>query len=321
MIILSIVIPIYKVEKYIKKCIDSILSQIKNRTDVEIILIDDGTPDESAVIASKLIYDHKYATIYHQTNQGLSCARNKGLDKARGEYVWFIDSDDSIEPSVIDGIIESLLNNQPDLLQLNYQMTFEDNKPPIPKCQENRGTISGKELLKNGSLPAPAQFTIYKRSFLLKNNLRFVQGLLHEDSEFKPRVTYLAKKITWHTPIVYNYLQRSNGNIMSSFSYKNAHDIVIVNNNLLKFANQRIKEKECLSRFYKIIGMNVNTILNGVKSMSASDKKNTIDLLKENKIIFRTMINSGKLKYIMEGLILNINVRTGLNLYQYLKLL
>lgn len=318
---LTIIIPIYKVEKYIKTCLDSILPQIKDREDIELILINDGTPDESAKIANELIKNYKNVVMYNQANQGLSCARNNGLDKARGEYVWFIDSDDSIEPFAINGIISSLLNNESDLLQLNYQMSFEDGKTPIPKCQEYRGIMSGKELLKIGSLPAPAQFTIYNRSFLLKNNLRFVQGLLHEDSEFKPRVTYLANKISWHTPIVYNYLQRSNGNIMSSFTYKNAHDIVIVNNNLLKFAKERIDEKECISRFYKIIGMNVNTILNGVRIMSASDKKKTIDLLNKNKTIFKSMVFSGNLKYIVEGLILNINVQSGLNLYRYLKIL
>ncbi len=317
-IVLSIVIPIYKVEKYIAGCLDSIVPQIC-RNDVELILINDGTPDKSAQIAENLIKGYGNAHIFHQSNQGLSCARNNGLSNAKGDYVWFIDSDDSITENAIAGIIDTLRSEHPDLLQLNFQLTFENGKPSIPCIYELHTTSTGKEILTRGGLPAPAQFTIYRRTFLLENSLKFIPGILHEDSEFKPRVTYLASSVSIYTPITYNYLQRGVGNIMSTFKYKNAHDIIIGINNLLEFCNQYVAEPSCIIGFRRIIGLNYNSIIYGMRNLSKEDKEKTLALLKNNSHIPRVMIKSHKPKYVLEGLMLHLNIKFATKLYSILK--
>lgn len=314
---LSLVIPIYKVERYISICLNSILPQI-SRDDVELILIDDGTPDNSALIAEKLIKNFRNAYLYHQTNQGLSCARNNGLSKAKGDYVWFIDSDDSIK-KCIPGIMKTLKKENPDLLQLNYQKTFEDGRNPIPGISKLQGKSSGKEVISKGYLPAPAQFTIYKRDFLLKNSLSFIPGIFHEDSEFKPRATYLANSIYIYPPIVYNYLQRESGSIMSSFKYKNAHDIILGINSLLDFSEKYINESDCKIGLRRIIGMNFNTLIYGMRKMNNEDRDKTLYLIKTNSHILREMMMSHKVKYILESILFSLNVNAAVKLYSIFK--
>lgn len=316
--ILSIIIPVYKVEKYITACLMSILPQIR-REDVELIIIDDGTPDKSAKIAEELIKGYDNAYIYHQSNEGLSCARNNGLRKATGNYIWFIDSDDSITDNSIDGIIETLKRESPDLLQLSYQKTFEDGREPISCVSQWEGNWSGLEIIERGHLAAPAQFTIYNRKFLLNNSLHFVPGLLHEDSEFKPRATYLAKKISFYPHISYNYLQRESGSIMSSFKYKNANDIIYGINSLLRFSDKFISEARCKIGFRRIIGMNFNTFINGIRNMKKEDREKSLSLLKKNSHILREMIKSQKTKYVIEGIVFSINVRLAIKIYSILK--
>ena len=312
---LSLIIPVYQVENYLRKCLDSCLNQDISKETYEIICVNDGSKDRSADILTE--YKNKYSNVIviTQLNQGLSVTRNNGLKIARGEYVWFIDSDDTILPNSIKGIINCLKTNSPDMLQLNYNKVFEDGRPVIPCYCDIKGQYSGIELQKIGRLPVPAQFTIYNRLFLEKNKLCFLPGILHEDIEFKPRVTYLANTICFYEPIVYNYLQRVSGSITSSFKFRNAHDIIVGINSLIKFSRDIIKNEIDKGYFRKNIGLNLNTLLDGMKKMDTQDRALTIAMLKENKHIFKEMVHSKNLLYIFEGLFLNLNLNFSLKLY------
>ena len=315
---LSIIIPIYNVEKYISTCLESILCQIKDNRAVEIILINDGTKDRSALIALDLIKDAPNAQLYNQDNQGLSMARNNGLKYASGDYVWFIDSDDSIADNCLAGILDDL-SDEPDMLQLNYQFTYEDSTTPKPVVAYNPNVISGKDAIVRGIISAPAQFTIFRRQFLELNNLHFVVGIYHEDSEFKPRATYLAKTIKWHQPIVYNYLQRSTGSITSTFKLKNGVDIITVVNSLHQFCENTVREPRCKVGFYRSISTNINTILFGIRSLNNSDFQSITDLLRQQKHIFKDMMKSRKLKFVLEGFTLYLNTSIGIKLHSLLR--
>ena len=199
--ILSIVIPVSNVEKYIEKCLLSCIHQDVSYNDYEIIVVNDGSLDNSLTIAERITSSLINVRIVSQPNLGLSAARNKGLSLVRGEFVWFIDSDDWIEENSLGRII-SMLKNQIDILQLQYRKVYENGRPnvEVPFCFVD-GTKSGEEMILLGGLPAPAQFSIYRTEFLRTNSLRFYEGILHEDSEFKPRATYLAKSIIFDTKI------------------------------------------------------------------------------------------------------------------------
>ena len=104
-ILLSLIIPVYKVEAFIYQCLNSIFSQITENNSIELIIVNDGSPDNSMSIVEELTKDKPHITIVNQQNQGLSVARNTGLSHAKGEYVWFIDSDDWLLPNAIEDVL------------------------------------------------------------------------------------------------------------------------------------------------------------------------------------------------------------------------
>ncbi len=307
----------YNVEKFLEKCILSCENQNIPMNEYEIICINDGSPDSSAEIAEELAKQYSNIRIINQENQGLSVARNTGLCNAKGEYVWFVDSDDWIEENCLGRIISKLSNNL-DVLQLQYRhvwlnpYSIKEFSPVLIK-----GVKSGIEVTLEGGLPDPAPFCIYRRKFLLDNDLKFVPGIYHEDSEFKPRVVYLAEKISSDDVVCYIYFQRQSGSIMSLFSVKRANDVLLVNDNLYNFSLNI--EKKCVYTFYRMIGMNINTLLYGYRNLSSKDKDVVRIMLKNNTLSFKCMMHSKNLKYILEGLFFRININLGLMLHKFLR--
>ena len=120
---LSIIIPVYNVERYVEKCIRS--CEMQDVTDFELVVVNDGSTDNSLSIVEQVSKEYENIAIITQKNQGLSAARNAGLQVARGEYVWFVDSDDWIEPNCL-GRITKKLKDGLDILQLQYRNAYED---------------------------------------------------------------------------------------------------------------------------------------------------------------------------------------------------
>lgn len=243
---LSIIIPIYGVEKYIEKCILSCINQnpTKLGVDYEIVCVNDGTKDKSAEMAKNIANKFDGVVVIDQANQGLSAARNTGLNAAKGEYIWFVDSDDYIEENCLQDVCAKLINNL-DILQIQPVKIYEVDGHEETYIQNTfSGIINGKEVTRKGGLSAPAQFCIYRSRFLKDNDLKFVKGIYHEDSEFKPRTVYLASFIEHHTPVIYYYLQRESGSIMSSFNPKKVYDLMIVSRNLVEFCKNKVDKND-----------------------------------------------------------------------------
>lgn len=318
MIKLSIVIPVYNVERYIEKCLLSCLRQDLSPKQYEIIVVNDGSPDASLSIAERVAKDYLNVTIISQDNQGLSGARNTGLKHAKGEYIWFVDSDDYIEENCLGGIVPYLKDDL-DILQLQYRLVYEDETPSLDArfCQIE-GIKSGTEVTEQGGLPAPAQFSVLRSNFLKNNNLEFVKGIYHEDSEFKPRATFLAKKITSYNKVVYNYYQRA-GSIMSSFRLKNALDMLLVMNNLLQFISSNESDSKYIPSFCNYISTNMNSLLFGFRQLKEPDRQQMFSELQQNKHLFKCMLKSTRVKYKLEGMVFLLNIQLGLNFYKLLK--
>lgn len=312
--LLSIIIPVYNVEKYIKRCIQSCAVQDIPSDDYEIIVVNDGTQDNCMGIAEDLSHLYKNISIYNQENRGLSVARNTGLSKAKGIYVWFVDSDDSIVENCLKGIVESL-KNAPDILQIQHQLIYEDGRPDkTAKITEIEGVKTGKEILLAGGLPTPAQFSIYRRDFLMRNNLCFFPGIYHEDVEFKPRAIYFAERITSHNAIVYNYLQRATGSITSNYKLKNGLDSIIVCQNLYSFSKNL--SSPIRSAFSERITQVVNSNMNRLKFLNNHDKELLLSEWARNKKLFKYMTHSNSLLSKIEGGVFYINVKIGALLFR-----
>lgn len=312
--ILSIIIPVYNVECYIKKCLYSCLNQDIELSDYEIIVVNDGTEDKSISIIQDIVNQYDNIRVISQSNQGLSVARNQGLLLAKGDYVWFVDSDDWIERDCLNEITSSLVDGI-DLLQLQYRYVYDGEQKNYKALHyEQNGILSGREVIKRGGLPAPAPFTIYRRLFLLDNRFTFVPGIYHEDSEFKPRVVYCAKKIAAIDLVCYNYYQRTLGSITSCFRIKNAFDILKVMNNLHGFS--RCFAKEEYKAFGNFISLDMNMLIRGYQNLSCEEQYKIRKMLKKEQHLFDRMIHSTNLKYQLEGILFSIHIRLGLYLYK-----
>lgn len=314
MVKLSIIIPVYNVEKYIGNCLLSCIEQNISQEEYEIIVINDGTPDASMTIADELSHRFKNICIHNQENQGLSVARNNGLKVATGTYVWFVDSDDSIEKNCLKGIVEALSNNI-DILQIQYQNVYEDGTPPkvVEKMKYN-GIIKGRKALMMGNLPTPAQFCIYKRDFLIKHELWFYPGIFHEDVEFKPRAYYYAERVMSYDKIVYNYLQRHSGSITSSYRLKNGLDFIKVCASLYNFSNDL--DDAMKSVFAERITQIINTNMYRLYSLNKKERSVLLNEWKNKRNLFQYMLKSKSITSKIEGCIFLLNVNMGASLFR-----
>lgn len=268
---LSIIVPVYNVEPYIRRCLFSCLDQNVSKGDYEIIVVNDGTKDNSMTIVNEVAKEHDNIYLINQENQGLSMARNNGFAVARGEYIWFVDSDDWIEKDCLQSIFLKLKGNL-DILQIQYRNIYDDESENYDAIFRSiDGYKTGKEVICSGGLPAPAQFSIYRKQFLSEKKLSFVPGIYHEDSEFKPRAVYLAEKIASLDQVCYNYYRRSSGSITSSFKMKNAIDLIKVMNSLYEFS--RSFDREVLVAFNNFISMDMNALLFGYRCLSEEKQK------------------------------------------------
>lgn len=186
--IVSIIIPIYNVEKYIERCLQSVINQsIKN---IEIILVDDCGTDNSIDIATKLLSesDVDYKIVHHEKNAGLSAARNTGLKVAQGEYVYFLDSDDWIAPDTIEVMLDAAERHNAECVVAGYDDCEDVSGMVIasPYVYRQEQFFANRQAVVDAycgkSIPVTAWNKLIKRDFLLKNNLFFTEGIYHEDS-------------------------------------------------------------------------------------------------------------------------------------------
>lgn len=257
MIKLSIVIPAYNIEQYIEKCLMSCLSQDLDKSEYEIIVVDDGSPDQSANIAKRIFQDVS-SNIYviHRGNGGLSAARNTGLDKAKGKYVWFIDGDDWIKTNCLKYLTETAFENNLDVLcfGVDYYHTPDHIDQSVSPTQQKEVTMNGKDFIANVDMIPAAWAAIFNREFLLCNNLRFFEGILHEDQEFTPRAYCLAQRIMYTHRHEYVYLQRQGSIMKSNQNSKRCRDLLTVADSLYAFTMQYLQKDDAAktSMFHRI---------------------------------------------------------------------
>lgn len=310
---ISIIIPVYNVYKYITQCLESCIYQEGvSHDEYEIIVVNDGTPDNSMEIVNK--YKKQFPsliTVFEQKNSGLSVARNSGINIAKGEYLWFVDSDDWIIQGSLRKIIDKLNEYQKvDLLQIQAKQFDGVNADKDYIYDFHEGMIDGPDCIRRGGLPCCAVVTIYKTSFLKNNSLFFVPRILHEDSEFKPRVVYLAKSIAFLDKFCYVVRREGQESITSKFRLKNGLGHLAVIKSLNEFSKNFPSDLRCKFNYYQ--GLAMNSLLLGIHSLNKKEQEELIALIRGNSYVFSNMRKSGSLKYWVEGLILSINIRLGI---------
>ena len=219
----SIIVPIYNVEKYLDRCVDSLLKQTYQ--DIEIILVDDESPDGCPQKCDEYKKSDSRVRVIHKVNGGLSDARNAGLEIARGEYIIFVDADDYIDIDTCERLC-NYANKNVDIIIAN---AFVEGGVVDLTHIVTKDILTGQEYLldayKNYKAPMAAWLNIYKRLFLKENNLFFKKGILHEDEEFTPRAFLKANQVLVSGENFYHYIIRNDSITTKKDKRKNANDL------------------------------------------------------------------------------------------------
>lgn len=231
---ISIIVPVYNVEKYLETCINSILSQ--TYTDFELILIDDGSTDNSGVICDKYEEADVRVRVIHNNNQGVSATRNTGIEVARGDYIAFIDSDDLIHPDYLLHMFELIEQYNADLVccSTNYGNVPDWNSGNLDITVRYGEDILEKMYINDGNITITTN-KLYKKSLFIDNNIRFIEGIRFEDIQIMPRILNNAKIMVITNNNLYFYRKRE-GSFTKLHSFnKSRLDIIKVVEDRMEF--------------------------------------------------------------------------------------
>lgn len=287
---ISIIVPIYNVEKYINKCVDSILGQTFK--DFELILVDDGSPDRCGKICDEYAQKDARVKVVHKENGGLSDARNRGIEEAKGEYIGFVDSDDYIDKDMYEILYDSLIENNADISVCGVYDCYSDriaqnNIDGKMHVFSNQEAL--KEVLYGKKLTAFAVNKLYKREVF--DNMRFPVGKIYEDSFLIPTIFANSEKIVLVSVPKYYYLHREGSITSFKFSEK-FFDVIEASEINLELVNNKFPsiKKQAIFRYLwahffvldKMLLEDDYRNIKGYKQIKSVLKKNTLEILRNS---------------------------------------
>jgi len=284
---LSFVIPIYNAELYLNKCVDSILSS--NSKNIEIILVDDGSTDNSGKICDEYAQNNKRIRVIHQKNQGVSSARNTGIKEASGNNIFFIDNDDWIDGSKIENIIKIIDEKDPDII-INRSLIVTENNELIKNDFIIKDKVNGKDAedvinyfrQEKVKLGAPWQY-IFKKEIVIKNNISFnprQNGV--DDSYFSAALFVNSKSFYLNDNIIYYWRQRINSQGKTHPKHEYILKIISSIESMSNFLNKTDEEYK-RSFVYFNIYKNTYALIGKYYDYSNDSKKYLVNWYKQNK--------------------------------------
>ena len=246
---ISIIVPVYNVEKYLEQCV---LSLLELKADYEIILVNDGSTDNSGKLCDELAEENSNIIVIHQVNGGLSAARNAGIKKASGTHVMFVDSDDFLDPIETDKMLSSLTKDM-DLMMGLYRNYYMNQDTYQNENCDGFLTLSGLIPINRflNAVPKDGQTCfmiacrfVVRTDFLKENNLFFKSGIYHEDEEWTIRMLALVDNIFVSHNYFYQYRQAREGSIMGNVKPKHIKDRLIIMYSAQSFLEEHDLESE-----------------------------------------------------------------------------
>ena len=228
---LSIIVPVYNVQEYVRPCLSSIFAQGLNDDDFEVIIVNDGTTDKSIEVIADIIEAHKNTIVFNQENQGLSMARNNGMANANGEYLLFLDSDDLLIEGSLNPLLQTALESKADMVVADF-VKMNDQEiaaGPLPKYPDTSHLeeTNGYQLYQNDFTHNTCYVwhTLHRTEFIRQNNITFIPGIYFEDIPFTTECLLRARKcIRAHYPLnIYRQRDASISDV-ASFNMRKAQD-------------------------------------------------------------------------------------------------
>lgn len=260
----SIIVPVYNVEKEIRKCLDS----IKNQTygDFEVLCVDDCGKDSSMDIVREYAQkDNRFKILTHEHNRGVSAARNTGLDNASGEYTMFVDSDDWLETNALEIIKNNFDKSKSEVIVFNIYNCYPDGKKEINDTTNFKKANQTQVLLTENNLNTFIGVVwnrAYKTSLINDNHIRFPEGMIIEDSDFTFKISMHLKSVFLIDDVLYNYLRNREGSYTTEDAVNNRiKDEITVISNCWKYAKSLKRERYYRKYFLKLIGTTTKKIL------------------------------------------------------------
>ena len=299
MIKLSFIIPLYNSAQWLEKCLFSVINQDIPEEQMEIICVNDGSPDNSADLARKIAQSHSSIIVIDQPNQGPSGARNTGMKAATGKYLAFVDPDDFVEPNVYGKLVQQMEEERLDILRFNYQIVDENynhvEKRPFEKAFDySPKLMSGAEFMATRlDIACNIWRYIYRREIITMNNIWCFTGDYYDDTPWLPLVLLKAERMNICDTIVYDYLERSDSLVKTKNPQmmKRKSDGVIL---LLKYIEQELVDirdgrivvraewRDGVTSWYKMIEAHaVIGLLSNIGVYQFTERKNYISQLKE----------------------------------------
>lgn len=285
---ISIIVPVYNVEKYIKRCIESILKQTYEY--FEIILIDDGSTDNSSKICDEYYRQDKRIKVIHKENGGVSSSRNVGLDIAKGDYISFIDSDDYIEADMFEKMIETIVSNAADIVQCNFKSVCENEKDSKNKIYKDV-EVGNKYFALNEIVDIPFSNVvwnkIYKKEVL--SEIRFNENIKRfEDVDFTCRVLLNCNRYVKDDSQLYNYFQRQGSLCRANkYSLELLEAIYTQNERIKIFEEKNVPKyilKKAYQRYFNDIIRHYNLIKNYVDYYEKNNGYSILESLIKDRI-------------------------------------
>ena len=291
MIKYSFIVPVYNTEKYLKKCLDSLVNQTYK--DFEIIVVNDGSTDKSSSIISKYQKKYKNIIVIDKENEGLSMARNRGVQKSSGKYIIFVDSDDYVSNKLLEEIDKKI--DDSDILRFQIATEDEEYTKINEYHEEGFESMCGYDAFKYLSsyhFVEPAWCYVIRKNYYIENKFSFKKGVYHEDFGLIPYVIYKARKVKSIDFIGYYYIQR-NGSIMNNNDYKKtvkkAFDMIEQYKAMRLFA-KNINRKNNLDDYF--LSYISNSVIVKARELKIVEKKVYINELKKLNVFDGVLVNT-----------------------------
>lgn len=275
----SIIIPVYKVEEYLERCVNSILRQ--KCSDFEIILINDGSPDSSPAICDRLVASNQKIKVIHKINGGSSSARNAGINMAQGEYLIFVDSDDYwVGTKSLNNIYKRLKdNNRTEVLFYGHKvLNLTNNSLLSVKTGYDRQFIFNKNkdevieyLFNNNLFPGAAWVTAVSRNIVITNEIYFQEGLIAEDVDWLLKLFNFTKNFDSVEDIFYVYIKNRLDSISNSSGKKGVESILFILDKWVPYFQQH-DERKITNYFLEFLAFHYSTVFLTFAYLNDSDK-------------------------------------------------